>query len=106
MTSCFVYKFIRDLESINHLCINPILRIGLIHKCFFDLHELKLSVQVNVLFNNCKQTRRHCLSWLARQQSIPRLFRYCKLYWNVYASCSGTHHFQTINFERQTDTSF
>ena len=28
----FVYKIIRDLESIVHLCINPIHRIGLIHK--------------------------------------------------------------------------
>ena len=25
----FVYKVIRDLESIYHMCINPILRIGL-----------------------------------------------------------------------------
>ena len=25
-----VFKVIRDLESINHLCINPIRRIGLI----------------------------------------------------------------------------
>ena len=32
VTSCFVYKVIRDLESIDHLCINPICRIGLIHK--------------------------------------------------------------------------
>ena len=30
--SCFVFKVIRDLESIDHLCINPIHRIGLIHK--------------------------------------------------------------------------
>ena len=30
--SCFVYKVIRDLELIDHLCINPIHRIGLIHK--------------------------------------------------------------------------
>ena len=28
----FVYNFIRDLQSIDHLCINPIFRIGLIHK--------------------------------------------------------------------------
>ena len=28
----FVYKVIRDLQSIDHLCINPIHRIGLIHK--------------------------------------------------------------------------
>ena len=27
----FVYKVIRGLESIDHLCINPICRIGLIH---------------------------------------------------------------------------
>ena len=26
--SCFVNTFIRDLESIDHLCINPIRRIG------------------------------------------------------------------------------
>ena len=30
--SCFAYKVIRYLESIDHLCINPILWIGLIHK--------------------------------------------------------------------------
>ena len=33
VTSCFVYKVIRDLESVDHLCINPIRRIGLIQKC-------------------------------------------------------------------------
>ena len=32
VTSCFVYKVIRDLESTDYLCINPIHRIGLIHK--------------------------------------------------------------------------
>ena len=30
--SCFVYNVIHDLESIDHLCFNPIHRIGLIHK--------------------------------------------------------------------------
>ena len=40
----FVYKVIRDLESIDHLCINPIHRIGLLHKWFIDSHELKWSV--------------------------------------------------------------
>ena len=34
----FVYKVIRDLESIDHLCINPIRRIGLIHKWSIDSH--------------------------------------------------------------------
>ena len=32
VTSCFVYKVIRDLESIDHLCINPIHWIEIIHK--------------------------------------------------------------------------
>ena len=32
VTSCYVYNVIRDLESIDHFCINPIHRIGLIHK--------------------------------------------------------------------------
>ena len=32
VTSCFVYKVIRHLELIDRLCINPIHRIGLIHK--------------------------------------------------------------------------
>ena len=31
VTSCSVNKVIRDLESIDHLCINPIRMIGLIH---------------------------------------------------------------------------
>ena len=55
VTSRFVYKAIRDLESINHLFINPIRRIGLIHKCSLDSRWLKWLVQVNVLLNNCKQ---------------------------------------------------
>ena len=29
--SCYVYTVIRDIESLDHLYINPILRIGLIH---------------------------------------------------------------------------
>ena len=32
VTSGFVYKVIWGSESIDHLCINPIRRIGLIHK--------------------------------------------------------------------------
>ena len=28
VTSCLVYKYFRDLESIDRLCINPICRIG------------------------------------------------------------------------------
>ena len=54
VTSCVVYNIIRDLESIDHLCIYPILRIELIHKCYIDSRKLKWSVQVNILINNCK----------------------------------------------------
>ena len=32
VTSYFVYKVIRDLQSMDHLSIDPIGRIGLIHK--------------------------------------------------------------------------
>ena len=40
VTSCFVYTVIGSLESINHLCINLIRRIGLvlIHKRSIDSH--------------------------------------------------------------------
>ena len=55
VTSCFVYKVIRNLESIFHLCINPICRIGLILKWYIDSRQLMWSVKVNVLLNNCKQ---------------------------------------------------
>ena len=34
----FVYKVIRDIGSIDHLCINPIRRIGLIHKLSIYSH--------------------------------------------------------------------
>ena len=47
VTSCFDYKDIRDLKSIDHLCINPICRIGLIHKLSIDSHYLNWSVHVN-----------------------------------------------------------
>ena len=49
------YIVIRYLESVDHLCINPIRRIGLIHKWSIDSRYLKWCVQVNVLLNNCKQ---------------------------------------------------
>ena len=55
MTSCFVYKVIRDLESIDHVYINPIRRVGLMHTCSVDSRYLKLIVKVNVSLNNCKQ---------------------------------------------------
>ena len=55
VTSCFVYKVIRDLEWIDHLFINPIRRIGLINKQPFDSRYLKWSVHDIVVLSNCKQ---------------------------------------------------
>ena len=65
--SCLFINLLGTLESIDHLCIYPIRRIGLIHKLSLDSRKLKLSAQVNVLLNNCKQNTRHSHSWLARQ---------------------------------------
>ena len=65
--SCFVYKVIRDLESIDHLFINPIRRIGLINKWSFDSFYLKWSVHNSVVLSNSKQNKRHCHFWLALQ---------------------------------------
>ena len=46
--------------------INPIHRIGLIHKRYIDSSWVKWGVQVNILLNNCKQILRNCHSWLER----------------------------------------
>ena len=58
VTSCFVYKVIMDLESKDHLCINPI-RISLsgVYKLIFYLTIVN-------------KTRRHCHSWLAGQYNM------------------------------------
>ena len=59
VTSCFVYKVISDLESIDHLCINPVRRIGLIHVIYrFALAQVECK---NVLLNNCKQNKSQSL---------------------------------------------
>ena len=41
VASCFVYKVIMDLLSIDHLCINPIRRKGLIHMWAIDSRRIK-----------------------------------------------------------------
>ena len=51
----FCLQSYQALESIYHLCINPIRRIGLTHKRSIDSRKLKWSVQSHVLLNNCKQ---------------------------------------------------
>ena len=50
VTSCFVYTVIRYLESIYHLCINPIHRIVIYR---FELAQLECTSYV--LLNNCKR---------------------------------------------------
>ena len=68
MTSCFVYKVIRDLLSIDHLCINPILRIGLIHKRSIDSLLVQVKCTRFVFYLAIlNKVLRHCHSWLARQ---------------------------------------
>ena len=68
VTSCFAYKVIRDLESIEYVCINPICRIGLIHKWSIDWLKLKWSVQVNIFLNDCKENT--SLSLLAGRAEV------------------------------------
>ena len=66
MTTCFVFKVIRDLESIDHLYIDPIHRIGFIHN---DLSiRVSSSGVYKFMFNLTivNKILRHCHSWLAR----------------------------------------
>ena len=58
VTSCFVYKVTRDLESIVHLHINPICRIELIHISDLSIRVSSSEVYKFMLYtvvNNCKQ---------------------------------------------------
>ena len=86
VTSCFVSKVIRDLWSIDHLCINPIHRIWLIHKWYIDsrlLKCMKWSVQVNVLLSKCKQNITS-LSLLAGTTVRAYWNRYCPTDWRSW----------------------
>ena len=50
-TSCFVYKVIKDLESIDHLCINPIsLSSSGVYKFIFYLKNYKQNTMSLSLF--------------------------------------------------------
>ena len=54
LTSCFVYKVIRDVKSKGHLCINPTQdRINT--QVIYRFGLLKWSVHVSVLLSDCKQ---------------------------------------------------
>ena len=74
MTSCFVYKVIRDLESIYHLCINPIRRIGLIHKRYFDTRVSSSKVYTIVLYLAIVITKYTSLSFLVGTTVIASFF--------------------------------
>ena len=65
--SCLFTKLLGTLESIDHLCINPIHRIGLMHRLSRDSRKLKWSAQVDVLLTIVNKILSHCHSWLARQ---------------------------------------
>ena len=67
VTPCFIYKVIRDLESIDHLCINPIRRIGLIHELSFDSCNPSKVYKLVSNLAIVNKVLRHCHSWLARQ---------------------------------------
>ena len=66
--SCFVYKVIRDLQSIDDVCINPIRRIGLIHKWSAD-SRVSSSGVYNLMFNLTviNKILGHCHSWRVGQ---------------------------------------
>ena len=67
MTLCFVYKVIRDLESIDHLCINPIRRIGLYTSDISIRISSNGVYKLKFYFKIVNKTRRHFHSWLAGQ---------------------------------------
>ena len=62
----FDYKVIRDVQSIGHLCINPILRIGLIHKWYIDLGNSSWAYTLVFYLVIVNKLLRHCYSWLAQ----------------------------------------
>ena len=49
MTTCFVYKVIRDLESIDHLCINPADRINIKLISRFALAQVRYAAKSQIL---------------------------------------------------------
>ena len=65
VTSCFVYKVNRGLESIDHLRINT--------QVIYQFTLAQVSVQVNVLLNNCKQNKMS-LSLLAGRTVVSYFF--------------------------------
>ena len=67
MTSCFVCRVIRDLESICHLCIDPIHRIGLIHKVIYFHNSSDGVYKLMLYLTIVNKAQCHCLSWLAQQ---------------------------------------
>ena len=61
MTPCLVYNITRDLELIDHLCINPIRSDISIRISSSGVYKLMFYLLI------VNKTFRHCHSWLARQ---------------------------------------
>ena len=72
VVSCFVYKVIMDLSSIDHLCINRIPRDRINTQV---IYQLALTSSSGVYKLNVNKILRQCHSWLARQ--------YFLWYWNL-----------------------
>ena len=85
VTSCVVYKVIMVLESIDHLCINPINMIGFIPKvytqrggssaaisleltcvCSFSKRAYSLSSWLSFAMSNCQFVTFPLVSWIRR----------------------------------------
>ena len=65
MTSCFVYKVIRYLESIDHLCINPVRDLSI---CVSSSGVYKLMFYLTIIYY-CKLTNTS-LSLLAGSTAV------------------------------------
>ena len=57
----------QDLKSIDHLCIKPIRRTGLIHKWSIDSRCSSGDYKLMFYLTIVNKTRCHCHSWLAEQ---------------------------------------
>ena len=78
VTSCFVYKVIMDLSSIDHLCINPILPIG--------LALAQVDCTSSILLNNCKQNNTS-LSFLVCTTVVSATYFNENIYWSLNTGC-------------------
>ena len=99
----FAYKAIRDFESIDHLCINPILWMGLTHKRSIDSHKLKWSVQVNVLLicsTEIQEVKTSIPSLNEQNSLLQRIEKW--LYESIYQVQLGQYTLRCIRSSRES----